>query len=220
MTYDSARRQRDVYNRWWRWYDFSTKLAELTRGFSDIAERRKAVGRLDLKPGQRVLEVGVGTGENLPLLAESVGATGRPVGLDISTAMLRRCRQKLDRDGVRADLIEGEATNLPFADDEFDAVLNFGSFNGLDNRERALEEMMRVAKPGAKIVIADEGMAKERRNTFRGKLFLRFDPWLGLEPPLELLPPNVRDLHITWFRADYWYLVDFVNEQDLGDGMT
>ncbi len=210
MTYDRARRQRDTYNRWWRWYDFSTKLAELTRGFSDIAERRKAVGRLDLKPGQRVLEVGVGTGENLPLLAGSVGATGRLVGLDISTAMLGRCRQKLDRDGVRADLIEGEATNLPFPDNALEAVLSFGSFNGLDDRIRALQEMMRVANPGAKIVIADEGMAEDRRRSLPGRFWARSDPWLWQEPPLDLLPPAAKDVRLMHFRANYWYLIDFV----------
>ena len=54
--------------------------------------RRKAVGRLGLHGGETVLEVGCGTGRNLPLLCEAVGADGRVVGVDASGGMLERAR--------------------------------------------------------------------------------------------------------------------------------
>jgi len=209
--YESARRQRSSYSRWARLYDFSTAFAAFIYGFDDTKERQKAVERLALKPGRRALEVGVGTGLNLPLIARSVGVDGRSVGLDVTRAMLRVAARRLDRERVSGDLIEGDATRLSFPDDEFDAVLNFGGFNGLDDRESALGEMMRVARPGAKIVVADQGMSGKKRNTLLGRLFVRQDPWLLQEPPVDLLPPTASPT-VTHFRAENWYLIDFVNE--------
>ena len=51
--------------------------------------RRRAAARLDLKPGNRVLEIGCGTGRNLPFLREAVGRSGKVYGVDLSTGMLR-----------------------------------------------------------------------------------------------------------------------------------
>jgi ubiquinone/menaquinone biosynthesis C-methylase UbiE len=211
MPYDSARRQREVYSRSARLYDLSTALAGFVYRFSDEAERRKAVERLALEPGQRALEVGVGTGANLGFIAERVSSGGTIAGVDVTRAMLRMCARRLEREGISAVLIEGDAAHLPFSDHEFDAALIFGAFNGLDDRKAALGEMMRVAKPTAKIVIADEGMSERKRHTFLGKLFSRQDPWLKVEPPLDLLPAGVHDARVTHFRAENWYLIDFTN---------
>jgi ubiquinone/menaquinone biosynthesis C-methylase UbiE len=211
MTYESARKQRAEYSRWARLYDLSSTLASLIYRFDDAEERRKAVARLALEPGQRTLEVGVGTGKNLPLLAERVGVDGTMVGLDLTRAMLRIAARRLDRAHVSAALIEGDAAHLPFSDNEFDGVLIFGGFNGLDDRECALDEMMRVARPGGKVVIADQGMSQRKRNTLLGKLFIRQDPWLTTEPPTDLLPATARDAQLTHFRSENWYLIDFVN---------
>ena len=212
MKYESARRQRSSYSRWARLYDFSTAFAAFIYGFDDTKERQKAVERLALKPGRRALEVGVGTGLNLTLIARSVGVDGRSSGLDLTRAMLRIAAQRLKRERTSGDLIEGDAAHLPFPDDEFDAVLIFGGFNGLDDRESGLNEMMRVAKPGAKVVVADQGMSEMKRNTLLGRLFIRQDPWLRQEPPVDLLPDGARNVQVTHFRADNWYLIDFANE--------
>ncbi len=209
--HESDRRYRDLYNRIARFYDWFQRIGALLRGFSDTGERRKMVARLDLKPGYRVLEVSVGTGSNLPLTAEGVGPGGKLVGLDISAGMLKQCRRKLGRQRLRSDLIEGEAAHLPFADQAFDAVLHFGGINEFGDKKQAINEMMRVARTGARIVISDEGLAPGTRQTLRRRLLMRLIPLYAHEPPTDLIPPEAHNLHLTWFRGDACYLLDFVN---------
>ncbi len=133
------------------------------------------------------------------------------VGLDLSPGMLDQCRRKLRRRRINAALIEGEASRLPFADDAFDAVLHFGGINEFSDRECAVREMMRVAKPGAKIVIGDESLKPAKRVTFWGKLLIRFNHLYGHDPPMEMIPPEVKDLRLRYFRGDACYLIDFTN---------
>lgn len=209
--HESDRRYRDLYNRIARFYDWSGRVWSLLRGFSDTGERRKMVNRLELKPAQRVLEVGVGTGSNLPLVAEGVGPGGRLVGLDISIGMLRQCQKKLVRQRLRGNLIEGEAAHLPFPGRAFDAVLHFGGINEFGDKKKAIDEMMRVARSGARIVISDEGLGPGARESLRNRLLQRLNPLYAHEPPTDLIPSEAQDLHLTWFRADGCYLIDFVN---------
>lgn len=207
--HESDRRWRDFYDRWARMYDWGMRVSSLLRGFSDTGERRKLVSRLQLEPGQRVLEVSVGTGSNLPLVAEGVGLSGRLVGLDISIGMLRQCQKKLRRRRLRVELVEGEAAHLPFADGLFDGVLHFGGINEFGDKKTAIDEMMRVAKPGARIVISDEGLPLDRRVSLRHRLLLRLNPLYAHQPPMQLIPPQAKDVHLTWFRGDGCYLIDF-----------
>jgi ubiquinone/menaquinone biosynthesis C-methylase UbiE len=109
-----------------------------------------------------------------------------------------------------AHLIEGEAACLPLADNLFDAVLNFGGINALGDQRKALEEMVRVAKPGARIVISDQGVRLTSRHSFRNRLLVRANPLYASEPPLRLIPPGAKDVRLTWFRADSAYILDFV----------
>ncbi len=208
--YDREKRSRAYYEGRARWYDWANRAAALLRGVSGGRERRKAVGHLQLKPGQRALEVSVGTGTNLPLLSEQVGPDGCLVGLDISRGMLDRCRRKLLGQMPNPDLIEGEAAHLPFPDNAFDAVFHHGGLAEFGDRKGAIEEMVRVARPGAKVVICDVGVPLDRRLPFTSRLLLRFQPIYDQPPPLDLLPGGVTDVQLTWFHGGAWYLIDFV----------
>ena len=118
--------------------------------------RKRLVGKLELKKGYRVADIAIGTGANVPFIYEKIGPDGEIFGIDISREMLNKCRKNLDKWKIDADLILGNAEQLPYKDNSFDAVLCFGIFNHVDNPDGLLKEIMRVAKPGAKIVIGDE----------------------------------------------------------------
>jgi ubiquinone/menaquinone biosynthesis C-methylase UbiE len=206
--YESERRSRDYYEGRARWYDWANRIASLLRGASDIRERRKTVRRLNLKPGQRVLEISVGTGSNLPLMADRLGLEGGMVGLDISSAMLRQCRRKLRRQLVKADLVLGEAAHLPFSEGSFDAVFHHGGIAEFGDRRRAIEEMFRVARPGAGVVICDVGVPADRRLSLINRLLLRFQPAYDKPPPIDFVPSAARDVRLTWFRGGAWYMIE------------
>jgi SAM-dependent methyltransferase len=106
----------------------------------------EALRRVDLQPGQLVLDVGCGVGAFLRLVAER-GA--RPYGIDASPALIDFARDRLPG----ADLRVGDMEALPYADDAFDLVTGFNAFFFANDFVAALREAGRVAKPGAPIVI-------------------------------------------------------------------
>jgi demethylmenaquinone methyltransferase/2-methoxy-6-polyprenyl-1,4-benzoquinol methylase len=134
------------------------------------------VRRLRLKPGDRVLEVCVGTGTNLPLIAKHIGPAGRIVGLDISRGMLGVCQRKAARLGFEAQLTEGEAGHLPFGDDTFDAVLHHGGIAEFGDKQAAINEMFRVVRPGGRILICDVGLHPDGSTPLANRFLLRFQP--------------------------------------------
>ncbi len=105
-----------------------------------------ALERVDLEPGQLVLDVGCGVGAFLQLVSDR-GA--RPYGLDASEALLEVARQRLPD----ADLRVGDMEQLPYEDETFDLVTGFNSFFFANDFVAALREAGRVAKPGALVVI-------------------------------------------------------------------
>ncbi len=197
--YDRERRSRRYYNLAALWYDWGNRFTALLRGESATRERRKAVQRLNLKAGDRVLEVSVGTGTNLPLLE----------GLDISRGMLRQCRKKLRRQGLSADLTEGEAAHLPFRDATFDAVFHHGGIAEFGDRRGAIEEMARVARPGARVVICDLGVPSDRKLSLLNRLLLKTQPPYAKPPPIDLVPPAAQDVRLDWFHGGAWYMIEF-----------
>jgi len=142
-------------------------------------------------------------------MAEQVGPNGRMVGLDISPAMLARCRRKLRDHRLRADLVEGEAAHLPFAHRAFDAVFHHGGIAEFGDKRGAIEEMMRVAKPGAKVVICDLGVPTDRKLSLVNRLLLKLQSVYAQTPPVDLVPSAARDLHVSWFHGGAWYMIEF-----------
>ena len=115
------------------------------------ATLRETLSRLELQPGESLLDVGCGTGA----LLEALLATGREAqlsGADLSPEMLEVARSRL---GKAVLLKQSHAESLPFPDEAFDVVVSTNAFHYFRNPPAALEEMARVLRPRGRIVITD-----------------------------------------------------------------
>ena len=81
---------------------------------------------------------------------------GELLGLDISKGQLAQCQKAVSKAGRDVELFHGSAEKLPFHDNSFDNILHIGGINLFSDRRQAIEEMIRVAKPGCRVVVADE----------------------------------------------------------------
>lgn len=107
------------------------------------------IARLGLQPGQRVLEVGPGTGVMSVPVARHLGPRGQLVCLDIQPRMVAALNRRLQAAGIRnASAIVGDACSLPFAAEEFDAAFFVTVLGEIPDRQRAVAEAARVLKPG------------------------------------------------------------------------
>lgn len=120
--------------------------------------RALAAQVLDLRPGERVLLVGVGTGEDLPLLPTGVAA----VGVDLSEPMLDRARNRLPHLGVRVDLRRADAATLELESASFDAVILNLVLSVVPDPDAVLAEAMRVLRPGGRAVVFDKFAPDDR----------------------------------------------------------
>ncbi len=112
-----------------------------------------AVEQLDIRPGQRVLDVGCGTGVVTRMMAERTGVEGHVTGLDPSQAMLDQARRYSQFPPVA--WVAGEGEHLPFSDASFDAVTAQFSLRNMRDWSAGLQEMVRVLKPGGRLVVLD-----------------------------------------------------------------
>jgi ubiquinone/menaquinone biosynthesis C-methylase UbiE len=102
------------------------------------------------RPDARVLEVGMGDGENLAFLPPSWDV----YGVDVARTQLVACQNRHPRSRGRLAWSEGEA--VPFGDEAFDACYTIGGFSYFNDHAAALREMRRVTKQGGPVVVADE----------------------------------------------------------------
>ncbi len=131
-----------IYDRWGKFYDFVFKHV-----FNE--GRNVGVDLLDLKPSEKLLEVGVGTGLSLPLYPR----TAEIAAIDISSKMLEKAREKIERMGlanVRLGVMD--AQNMTYEDDSFDCVIACYVVSAAPDPARVVSEISRVCKPGGRIV--------------------------------------------------------------------
>jgi demethylmenaquinone methyltransferase/2-methoxy-6-polyprenyl-1,4-benzoquinol methylase len=131
-----------------RRYDLLNSL--LSQG-QDRRWRRRAVQLTRAHPGDKVLDVCTGTGALAALLRRRVGATGQVVGVDLTEAMLEVARARVPE----VSFVEADACALPFADHSFDATTMAFGLRNIADRQRALEELARVLRPGGRAVILE-----------------------------------------------------------------
>lgn len=112
--------------------------------------RLQAIQRMSICPGDRVLEVGVGTGINAPLYPSDCLVTG----IDLSDSMLEKARDRVARKGLRnIRLLEMDAADLKFADHSFDIVYAPYLISVVPDPVAVVREMRRVCRPGGRIIL-------------------------------------------------------------------
>lgn len=148
----------------WR-YDLHGRLIEIFwfRG-QGRKLRRRAIALAGVHPGERVLDVGCGTGTLALEIASRVGGAGRVTGIDPSPEQIARARAKAARRHMPIEFQEGVIERLTFPDQTFDVVLSTLMMHHLPHslKRQGLAEIARVLKPRGRLVIADFTRKQER----------------------------------------------------------
>jgi len=143
---------------------------------------------LEPKAGERLLEVGPGTGHFALPMAERVGPQGAVVGLDLQPEMLDDLAQRARARGVdNLDLKQGDATALPYEDGSFDAAFLVTVLGEVPDQAAALRELRRVLRPGGRVVFGETALDPHlvplgRMRQRAEAAGLRFERVLGLAP--------------------------------------
>lgn len=145
----------DRARRMQRLYALQAPIYDWTR-WAILAGRRRALVRLDPQPGDRILDLGCGTGKSLPSLSRAVGAAGSICGLDCSAAMLHRARARCRNDSGIA-LVCGDILDLAGMAGlgRFDKVLLSYSLTLIPTWQRVLAACLDLLAPGGRIVVVD-----------------------------------------------------------------
>lgn len=158
----------------------------------EASYRQEFLAELEINPGDKVLETSVGAGDNFRYLHDDVEL----YGLDLSYGMLKQAVKNTRRWKKQAYFFQGNAELLPFMDNFFDVVFHVGGINFFNDRQSAINEMIRVAKSGTKIVIVDE-TEKLIESTYKRTPITKgyYETANEIGAPIEFVPNNM--LNVT-----------------------
>lgn len=131
-----------------------------------------------LETGDNALDLACGTGDFLAGLRQRVGPEGLVVGVDLSLPMLQLASDKLKKDGVLAVLVQGDAENLPFESNSFQAVTVGFALRNFADLEKSFAEMCRILEPGGRLLALE--IARPQWQPFRSLFLLYFEKLLPL----------------------------------------
>jgi SAM-dependent methyltransferase len=158
----------------WESGDFGQVARYITSAAEDF------MGRLELRPGDRVLDAACGTG-NLAVIAARAGCD--TAGVDIASNLIAQARARAESEGLAIDYLEGDVEALPYPDATFDLVVSMYGAMFAPRPDIVVGELLRVTKPGGLIA-----MANWTPTGFIGKMFSVFSrhiaPPAGLPSPL------------------------------------
>jgi len=137
--------------------DLAARLERRGKAKDEIEARDTYLGLLDIAPGERILDVGCGSGVVTREIARRVGNRGLAVGVDPSPALLAVAREVAKESGVGdcVEFHEGNALRLPFPDRSFDAVVCVTVLSHVPRGEAAIPELVRVLRPGGRLGVYD-----------------------------------------------------------------
>ena len=162
--------------------------------------RKAVMDVLDLRPGERVLEVGVGTGLSLPLYPPTVTITG----IDLSSEMLEKARTRAARLPNVEALHEMNAEAMTFPDQSFDKVVAMYVISVVENPQRLLDELHRVCKPTGEIFLVNHFHSDNPVIRVIERGLARFSDKIGFHADFEL-PPGQELTHVA--RVNYFWKV-------------
>ena len=141
-------------------YDHLNHLLSL--GIDNIW-RKKAIREIVDGTQQQILDVACGTGDSTIAIAKAMAPGGRVTGIDISTAMMEPLMRKAAHEGVhdRIKLLKADALRMPFEADSFHRVTCAFGIRNFEDKDKGLEEFLRVLKPGGKAVILELGVPEK-----------------------------------------------------------
>ncbi len=149
----------NLWNRW-RYTLYAPIYDRIVRSFA--TSRKRSIEMLALRPGQRVLLVGAGTGEDLQFIPDGVSITG----VDITPAMVDQLRQKSEvlQRSVQAEVMDGQS--LEFSTESFDAVVLHLILAVIPDPIACIQEAVRVLKKDGQIVVFDKFLSGDEQPSF------------------------------------------------------
>jgi phosphatidylethanolamine/phosphatidyl-N-methylethanolamine N-methyltransferase len=164
-------------------YEKIAKVYDLTFGPTLHPGRLIALEGMGIKPGDRILEVGVGTGINATLYPRNCHVTG----IDFSAKMLAKARERVERKCVRnVRLMEMDAGSLSFADNSFDIVYAPYVISVVSDPVRVVREMRRVCRPGGKFIVLNHFKSPNRLVAKVERAISPFTVHIGFKSDLDL----------------------------------
>jgi phosphatidylethanolamine/phosphatidyl-N-methylethanolamine N-methyltransferase len=163
-------------------YDKLAKVYDLIFGPTLHPGRLRAIQRMDIQPGERVLEVGVGTGINLSLYPKQCSVTG----IDFSGSMLEKARERAAKGLRNVRLLQMDAADLKFADDSFDIVYAPYLISVVPDPIGVAQEMRRVCRAGGRIIFLNHFLSP---NPILGRVERLLSPFtihIGFKADLDL----------------------------------
>lgn len=141
--------------------------------------KRFTIGRAGVRPGMRVLDIAGGTGDLALAFAGKVGPQGQVWHTDINSSMLQVGRDRLTDKGVLLPTVVCDAEYLPFPDNFFDVVTVAFGLRNMTHKERALQQMQRVLKPGGKLLVLEFSRVAAPLAPAYDWYSFNILPWLG-----------------------------------------
>ncbi|MBS3817482.1 MAG: methyltransferase domain-containing protein [Candidatus Thermoplasmatota archaeon] len=143
-------------------YDFWTPFYDAVDNFPLFSRyqrgwKKKAVKHLHASDGDRILDVGTGTGQLLPWISKEF-EKGSVIGSDISEKMVEKARTKVDgTDDLKIEVVQDDIEDSSFPSDHFDKIIATFAFTTFPNVDKAASECARILKPDGKMIVLDTG---------------------------------------------------------------